>query len=234
MKRSKINLPLAATILAVTILAVPLGIAPTAHAAGRDVTDEVKARIAALNLKPRTIELTSEKALRARNAIKHDDFATADEIIAAALKQSRVETWRFFPFSDLIDAIPDVNDRDFEAHLTAWVARNEKDAMPLLVRAAFLQSKAWLERGSNFVSETPAARMAAFGTLIERSRTAVEAAIRLDGGNPYSFQLWLKILRGHGFTDDMIRAFEAGIAKYPGYYPLYPAMLVVLQPKWAR
>ena len=227
MKSLKIILPLAAI-----LLAAPVGLAPTARAAGRDVTDEVKARIAALNLKPRTMELTSEKALRARNAIKRDDFATADTIIATALTQSRVETWRFFPFSDLIDAIPDVNDRDFEAHLTAWVARNEKDAMPLLVRASFLQSKAWLERGSNFVSETPAARMAAFGTLIDRSRADVEAAIRLDGGNPYSFQLWLKILRGQGFTDDMIRAFEAGIAKYPGYYPLYPAMLVVLQPKW--
>jgi tetratricopeptide (TPR) repeat protein len=227
MKSLKIILPLAAILVAAI-----LGLAPAAQAAGRDVTDEVKARIAALNLKPRTMELTSEKALRARNAIKQDDFATADKIIATALQQSRVETWRFFPLGDLIDAIPDVNDKDFEAHLAAWVARNENDSMPLLVRATFLQSKAWLERGSNFVSETPAARMAAFGTLIERSRADVEASIRLDGGNPYSFQLWLKILRGKGFTDEMIRAFEAGIAKYPGYYPLYPAMLVVLQPKW--
>lgn len=222
MKSLKIILPLAAI----------LALAPAAQAAGPDVTDEAKARIAALNLKPRTLELTSEKAVRARNAIKRDDFATADAIIATALAQSRIETWRFFPFGDLIDAIPDVNDKDFESHLATWVARNEKDAMPLLVRASFLQSKAWLERGSNFVSETPAARMAAFGALSERSRADVETSIRRDGGNPYSFQLWLKILRGQGFTDEMIRAFEAGIAKYPGYYPLYPAMLVVLQPKW--
>lgn len=222
MKSLKIVLPLAAILV----------LAPAAQGAGRDVTDEVKARIAALNLKPRTLELTSEKALRARNAIKRDDFATVDAIIATALAQSRIETWRFFPFGELIDAIPDVNDKDFEAHLATWVARNEKDAMPLLVGASFLQSKAWLERGSNFVSETPAARMAAFGALSERSRADIETSIRLDGGNPYSFQLWLKILRGQGFTDEMIRAFEAGIAKYPGYYPLYPAMLVVLQPKW--
>jgi tetratricopeptide (TPR) repeat protein len=222
MKSLKIILPLAAI----------LGLAPPAQAAGRDVTDDVKARIAALNLKPRTMELTSEKALRARNAIKQEDFAAADKIIATALTQSRVETWRFFPFGDLIDAIPDVNDKDFEAHLAAWVAQNQNDAMPLLVRAAFLQNKAALERGSNFVSETPADRMAAYGNLIERSRADVEASIRLDGGNPYSFQLWLKILRGQGFSDEMVHAFEASIAKYPGYYPLYPAMLVVLQPKW--
>lgn len=218
----KIILPLAAII----------GLTPSAQAAGQDVTAQVTARIAALNLKPRDLELSTEKALRVRKAINQEDFAAADKIIAAALAETRVETWRFFPFSGLIDAIPDVNDKTFDSHLDAWVARNRNDAMPLLVRAAFFQKMASLERGGNFISETPAGRLAAYRTLIEKSQADVEAAIRLDGGNPYSFQLWLTILRGQGVSDEMIGAFEAGIARYPSYYPLYPAVLSVLQPKW--
>ena len=213
-------------------LAALLGSEFAAHAAGRDYTDEVKARIAALNLKPRTMELTSEKALRVRNAIKQEDFATADTIIATALAKSRVETARFFPFADLIGGIPDVNDREFEGHLDAWIAHSKNGATPLLVRAAFLHDMAWLERGRNFVNETPAARMEGYRVLIDRARTDIEASVRLDGGNPYSFQLWLRILRGYGFSDDVTRAFEAGIAKYPGYLPLHREVQLVLQPKW--
>lgn len=213
-------------------LAAILGSGFVVQAAGRDYTDEVKARIVALNLKPRAIELTPEKALRVRNAIKQEDFATADSIISTALADSRLETGRFFPFADLIGGIPDVNDREFEGHLDAWVARKKNDAVPLLVRATFLHDMAWLERGHNFVNKTPDARMEGYRAIIDRARADVEASIRLDGGNPYSFQLWLRILRGYGFSDDVTHAFEAGIAKYPGYLPLYRQVQLVLQPKW--
>jgi tetratricopeptide (TPR) repeat protein len=60
----------------------------------------------------------------------------------------------------------------------------------------------------------------------------VEAAIRLDDGNPYGFLLKLRILRGSGISDRVTSAFDAAIFKYPGYYPLYEAMLSMLQPKW--
>lgn len=218
--------------LAALSLAALLGSGFVVQAAGRDYADEVKARIAALNLKPRAIELTSEKALRVRNAIKQEDFATADSIISTALASSRVETARFFPFANLIGGIPDVNDQEFEGHLDAWVARKKNDAVPLLVRATFLHDMAWLERGHNFVNETPDARMEGYRVIIDRARADVEASIRLDGGNPYSFQLWLRILCGYGFSDDVTRAFRAGIAKFPGYLPLYRQVQFVLQPKW--
>jgi tetratricopeptide (TPR) repeat protein len=61
----------------------------------------------------------------------------------------------------------------------------------------------------------------------------IEAAIRLDGSNPYSFLLQLQILRGSGgASNEAIGAFQTAISKHPGYYPLYEIMLNMLQPKW--
>ena len=89
-------------------------------------------------VKPRNIELTSEKAARARNAIKHGDLAAAAKIVADVFgRQPALQNWRFYPFDDFMRHITDVNDPAFAAQVDAWVAQSKDDAIPLLVRAAY-------------------------------------------------------------------------------------------------
>lgn len=197
-----------------------------------NLTNEINAKLSALIVKPRTIELTSEKASRARNAIKQEDYSTADKIVASVLADSHVENWRFYPFADFINGVVDVNDPGFEAKLSAWVARNKNDATPLLIRAKYYYDLGWLKRGHKFVKETSATDMEAFRQLMGQARTDVEDAIRLNDRNPYGFLLRLRILSGFGASGDATSAFNTAIAKYPGYYPLYDVMLHMLQPKW--
>jgi hypothetical protein len=114
------------------------GYRPYAKAAATSyLAHEINTKLSALIKKPRTVELTSEKAIRARHAIKQEDYSTAEKIIASVLTSSRVENWRFYPFADFIEDVVDPNDPTFEAKLTAWAARNESDAIPLLVRAGY-------------------------------------------------------------------------------------------------
>ena len=203
-----------------------------ANAASSNLTDEINAKLAALNVKPRTVELTSEKAIRVRNAIKQEDYSTADKIVASVLASSHIENWRFYPFADFINDVVDLNDPAFEAQLSAWVERNKNDAIPLLVRAKYYHDIGWLKRGHNFVHATPTANLEEFQRWMSRALADVEEAIRLDDGNPYGFLLRLRILRGSGISGDVTSAFNAAISKYPGYYPLHEAMLSMLQPKW--
>ena len=63
-----------------------------------DLTPAIKAKLVALNVKPRAVELTSEMAIRVRNAIKQEDYSTADKIAAAVLASSHIENWRFYPY----------------------------------------------------------------------------------------------------------------------------------------
>jgi tetratricopeptide (TPR) repeat protein len=209
------------------------GYRPYANAAASSyLAHEINTKLSALITKPRTVELTSEKAIRARHAIKQEDYSTAEKIIASVLTSSRVENWRFYPFADFIEDVVDPNDPAFEAKLTAWAARNESDAIPLLVRAGYYHDVGWLRRGHNFTGETPEANMERFRQDMDLAVADVEATIRLDSSNPYSFLLRLQILRGNGVSNEAISAFQTAIARYPGYYPLYETMLSMLQPKW--
>jgi hypothetical protein len=203
------------------------------HNLGR--TDQAAAiddKIATLNVEPRTIELTSEKATRVRNAIKNGDFTAAREITTGVLAESHLQNWRYYPFDDFINDISDVNDPAFENQLNAWVAVNKNDVLPLLIRAQYYFDMGWFKRGHGYANEVQTDDRAAFQGYLTSALADIDAAIRSNDRNPYSFYLELRILLGLGMRDDMQRVFEHAIAKYPSYYQLYSLMVLALEPKW--
>lgn len=201
----------------------------TAHAG---VGSEVDRKIAALNIKPRTIELTSEKAIRVRAAIQSGDFSTANRIIAGVVESSRVESWRYHPFDMFIAGIPVAADPQFEENLNTWVAQNKNDAIPYLVRAQYYHDTSWLKRGNNFTTKTEATRLESFVQSMNKASADVDASISLNQGIPYSFYLRLKMLRDLSLSEKMGAAFDEAVTKYPAYYRLYDIRLSALEPKW--
>ena len=196
------------------------------------IAANIRAASARLNVKPRTVELVSEKAMRARVAIAQGDFATAHRIAAAVLAGSRQQIWRFYPFTDFAAGLVDLTDPGFGAKLDAWAAAEPEDAIRLLVGARYDYEMAWRARGHEFAKDTSAERLAAFRSGTEKAAAEVEKAIKLGGDNPYGFQLRLLILRGSGFTENFGHAFEAAIGRFPDYYPLYDVALSTLEPRW--
>jgi hypothetical protein len=93
--------------------------------------------VARLKLPPRPVELTSEKAVRARHAIEQGDYATAHKIFDEVLSASKIANWRFYPFDDFIERVSDVTNPSFKARLDTWVAAAGTDALPTLVRAQY-------------------------------------------------------------------------------------------------
>jgi len=192
----------------------------------------IDAEVAELVVKPRDFELTSDKALRVRNAIKQGDYATARRIAANVLANSRLQNWQFSPFSDFIAGIVNVNDTVLEAHLNAWVAQDQNDAIPLLIRAQYYCDTAWFERGGNYISAIQASHLASFGRHMAKAYVDVEAALKADDNVPYGFYLKLRVVQATGTQPQMTNAFDSAVAKFPGYYPLYNIMLTTLEPKW--
>ena len=196
------------------------------------VANEVNESLARLQLKPRTAESISETAQRARNAIKHSDFANARQITAAVLAVSRLEHWRYGPFQDFIVNVSDVNDPTFEDRLNAWVEQDKTDVISLILRAQFRYDMGWFKRGHEFGADTSALQMDEFGKYMAKALADADAVIKADDSNPYAFYLKLQILRGFGLTEGLDRAFHEAIAKHPAYYPLYDVVLGATQPKW--
>ena len=219
-----------ASFVAVHLSLISPGLSQTA--APVPPTSAVAEKIAKLTVKSRSRELPSEKALRVRNALKHGDLATARQITADVLASSRLQSWRFYPFSDFINGVANAKDPALEERLDAWVAQNGNDAIPLLVRAQFYHDMGWIKRGTRFVGQVQPDHMEAYVGYMRKASRDIDAAIRLDDSNPHSFYLKLRILRGLGTMQDVRSVFEAAVARHPNYYPAYDVVLTMLQPKW--
>ena len=153
-------------------------------------------------------------------------------MIAAVLKSNRLENWRFYPFSEFAKDIAKVNDPALGAALSKWVAENKNDPIPLLIRAQYYYDMGWFKRGNDYAAKTRAVDVSSFEYYMTKALADIDASIRLDDGNPYSFLVKLRILRGYGFSKKFMSVFRGAITKHRGYYPLYAIVLDTLQPKW--
>jgi tetratricopeptide (TPR) repeat protein len=196
------------------------------------LTSQIEAQLDELGVKPGTVELTSQKALRVRHAIAAGDFATANQISADVYAQSRIQTWRFDPFESFIAAVFVATPPEFARRLDEWVAKDATSALPLLFRAQYSYNVGWDKRGHDFSNETSPERVAVFADDMKKALADVNAAIHADADNPYSLYLKLRILQGSGLSQAFAAAFADGIAKFPAYYPLYEIALSTLQPRW--
>jgi hypothetical protein len=176
-------------------------------------------------------QTTSDKARRARAAIKSDDFDTARQIIAEVLKGSKLQNWRFYPFSGFIAEVSNATDTELESHLSTWIAQSSDDPIPLLVRAQYHNDTGWFHRGEVSLQKVRPNNLAASRSDFEKANADINAAIGLDQVNPYAFYLRLRILRGRYAMYEMATAFEEAIVKFPAYYALYDFVLGVLEPK---
>ncbi len=192
----------------------------------------VQEELAKLNIPTPSAPPAYETALRVRSAIKRQDYGTAHQLAARSLAQSHVEPWTFHPFIDVATNITDAGDAAFEDHLSEWVSREPSDAIAVLLRAQYYFEMGWLARGTEMASNTPPDRMSLFQDYMAKALTDIDRAIALDDRNPHNFYLKLRILKGAGLSSGMEAAFDDAIAKHPGYYPLYDAMLSTLAPKW--
>jgi tetratricopeptide (TPR) repeat protein len=213
-----------------------LGTASAPAAASAAISATAKAQVAAayakLDIPARAVELVSEKAARLRAAIKREDFAAASDIAAAVQAQSQVQGWDYQPFHELTENYLDVLDPAFGSHLDNWVAARPGQALPLLLRAQYHYRHGWQIRGSDYANKVPAADMRGFANEMQLSLEDAEAAIKLDGGDPFAHLMRLRVLHGGGPSQRLFDAFTQATARYPDYYQLYIITLDALQPKW--
>jgi tetratricopeptide (TPR) repeat protein len=202
------------------------------HSPADELAAQIDARVRELGVKPSSVELVDQKAQRARRAIKAGDFATAAQITRGVLGASEIQNWRYFPFGDFIAAVFKIAPSELGGGLDAWVAKDGADALPLLFRAQYYYEVGWAERGHEFSAATAAERLTAFAADMEKALADVNAAIRLDGGNPYDHDLKLRILQAQEDPQRFAAAFDEAVAKYPNDYRLYAIALNALQPRW--
>lgn len=124
------------------------------------------------------------------------------------------------------------NDAVLLSHLNLWLAREPQSALAHLIRARYYRQAGWEARSEGIGSAVPKPIMDEFESDMALAKADIQAAIKLNPHNPWSYYAMMDILSGHGNTPEMQAAFQAGIKAYPGYYDLYRMRLFSLTPKW--
>ena len=206
--------------------------AATPVAAAHSLAPLIADEYAALNVKPHTTVLTTDKAMTAAEALRHGDYQSAETMAQEILAQSKPQAFSFAPFDRFLDHLSLGDDPKLLDGANAWVSSRPQSALAYLVRATYLYKTAWLIRGEDFSSAVPAEHMRLFEEYLERAESDVRQSLALDADIPLSHLLRLQIAEVHDDPRELDQVFLGGISRYPDYYSLYRVRLHYLQPKW--
>jgi len=119
------------------------------------------------------------------------------------------------------------------SRLADWRRARPASDGPDLVEAVLLRSWAWSARGSGSVQSVSPQQWAWYAQRIEMATAALEDAEKKQEPSPVRYQMALQLGVDQGTHQSELRpVFDTGIAKFPGYEPLYAGMLRALLPRW--
>jgi len=200
----------------ILLLGISIALSPVANAAGENA-EQAKAQ---------------ERADHLLKALQNTNFSEADKITANIARDSKIRNWSYYPFSEFIEEFtPGISEKYFE-ELNNWVLANNNSAMAHLFRAEYYYKNAWHYRGNGYAGTVTSARMQKYEDDIHAAQADITSALRLDDSVPHTQYLALEIAQEHSSARETEAVFQQGIAKFPGYYPLYSARLFHLAPKW--
>lgn len=185
-----------------------------------------------LVVKPHSGVATTDKAMSAAELLRGGNYQQAEALATEVLAHSTLQSFAFYPFNQFISHLSPGDDRKFLEGVTAWITSNPRSSLAYLIRAQYYTDTAWLIRGSDYARAVPAEHMRGFHDFLQKAANDVRQSIALDPGIPWSYSLWVKITAGSGDSAQLAQAFDAGVARFPAYYPLYQIKLNYLIPKW--
>jgi rhomboid protease GluP len=119
------------------------------------------------------------------------------------------------------------------SHSAAWRRAVPGSMQPDLVEAQLLQAWAWSARGTGYAADVSRQAWAAFAYRTEMAAASLEDSQPLAQVNPYWYQVSLGVgLDQSAGVGQLRTVFNEGARRFPGYHPLYGAMLRILMPRW--
>lgn len=127
------------------------------------------------------------------------------------------------------------SDKDWgrvETRTLGWIRSAPKSSLARLLHVEVIRRRAWHIRGGGYANTVPAAAWKPFYAHIRRARDYLGSQQALMADDPNYYVLMVELARESPGGTDPTPAYEAGIQRFPGYYPLYFSMLHYLLPKW--
>lgn len=168
----------------------------------------------------------------AKALIAHGHADELDRRLADALHRQQTE-----PASlGLLDHIY-LNDFDngspeLRTNLDEWKRQSPQSAFAFAASGMAYVDAAGDARGSDWISKTPAAKIAEMERLLALARADLKTAIRLDATVTPTYQSLVDAARMNGDDEDSDEAARAGLKATPYDYALFAQLMASAQPKW--
>ncbi len=115
-----------------------------------------------------------------------------------------------------------------------WREKSPDSIAAALVEAGIWSAAAWAARGPGYASHVSEEGWKLFRLRLEKAEEALRASQPTAGKTAIWYSMYLDILLGLGRpASDIDAAFREGVAKFPGYYPLYFNYVRVQLPQWS-
>jgi hypothetical protein len=119
-----------------------------------------------------------------------------------------------------------------EAMTLEWARDRPDSALARVTHAEMIVRRGWAIRGGRYAHQVAESAWRPFHGHINRARAYLESEKRIASSNPDYYRLMLEIIKAQKGEGDPYPVLEEGIARHPGYYPMYFSMLDYLLPKW--
>lgn len=120
-----------------------------------------------------------------------------------------------------------------EHEILQWAKSRGDSSIARIVYAEVVVTRAWSIRGGKYASEVPENAWKPFHDQLMRARHYLEEEKRIASRDPRYYELQITIAKGLGGDSPLAKeVFDDGMSKFPGFYPMYFAMLDYLLPKW--
>jgi membrane associated rhomboid family serine protease len=118
--------------------------------------------------------------------------------------------------------------------LTAdWRYARPDSPLPGVVEAMIFEDWAWAARGTGYANSVSTQSWAVFAARSEMAVVSLRQSASQGRSTPLWYWLSISVGLDQGLPSDQLRAiFDQGYARFPGYLPLYRAMLRTLMPRW--
>lgn len=120
-----------------------------------------------------------------------------------------------------------------ERRVKEWASDSPQSALAHLMVGETISRRAWSIRGGGFANTVAPDAWAPFRKHLARARKYLVSKEKVASGHPQYYATLVGLDTALNVGDAQVRKdFDAGVRRYPNYYPLYFAMLNHLMPKW--
>ena len=114
-----------------------------------------------------------------------------------------------------------------------WRRASPQSPLPGLIEALIFEDWAWAARGHGYANSVSAQTWAVYAARMEMASVSLDESARQARSTPLWYALSIDVGFDHGLAPDRLRTIlDQGSRRFPGYLPLYRAMLRTLMPRW--